>query len=346
MTQSQTAKSMTHGEAGLMLVFAISALLCLFAAADGAGYRLRLPRVAGIRRQPVGGLCDRKPVFRPPGSAAAAGNQRPAQLQYGPDQIRGGDVGILGYRRICGRAADRSAARVARAQLRSAMDQLWPAAAAAYVGGHLCLWRQRPDRDLVLRRSEDLPRASGGRPRALVRRHRLQFLHPGRGHRLPARRDAIEGICRAGVVRRSVADHCLGGLSAGLPGDHHQAQRTAHLRRQLVLSRLHRHHRRASSRQQSRTAGIGVRIEVLHRLGRRPGCHVPVVVRTQRGRLLPHRRLPRHHVLLHSEARRAAGLFLSAVDHPFLGDHLSLHLGRSRIICTTPRCRIGRRRSA
>ena len=28
------------------------------------------------------------------------------------------------------------------------------------------------------------------------------------------------------------------------------------------------------------------------------------------------------------EARRAAGLFLSAVDHPFLGDHLSLHLGR------------------
>ena len=33
MTQSQTAKSMTHGEAGLMLVFAVSALLCMFAAA-------------------------------------------------------------------------------------------------------------------------------------------------------------------------------------------------------------------------------------------------------------------------------------------------------------------------
>ena len=33
MTQSQTAKSMTHGEAGLMLAFAVSALLCLFAAA-------------------------------------------------------------------------------------------------------------------------------------------------------------------------------------------------------------------------------------------------------------------------------------------------------------------------
>ena len=44
--------------------------------------------------------------------------------------------------------------------------------------------------------------------------------------------------------------------------------------------------------------------------------------------LLPDRRLPRHHVLLHSQARRAAGLFLPAVDHPLLGDHLPLHLGR------------------
>src|SRR6478735_9630042 len=33
MTQSQSAKSMTHGEAGLMLAFSISAFLCLFAAA-------------------------------------------------------------------------------------------------------------------------------------------------------------------------------------------------------------------------------------------------------------------------------------------------------------------------
>ena len=60
---------------------------------------------------------------------------------------------------------------------------------------------------------------------------------------------------------------------------HHQAQGTAYLRRQLVLSRLHRHHRRAASRQQSGAAGVGVRLEILHRLGRRAGCHVPVVVR-------------------------------------------------------------------
>ncbi len=53
-----------------------------------------------------------------------------------------------------------------------------------------------------------------------------------------------------------------------------------------------------------------------------------MVVRPQRGRLLPDRRLPRHHVLLHPEARRAAGLFLPSVDRPFLGADLPLHLGR------------------
>src|SRR4026207_2085582 len=34
MTQSSTAKSMTHGEAGLVLVFSLSAFVCLFAAAN------------------------------------------------------------------------------------------------------------------------------------------------------------------------------------------------------------------------------------------------------------------------------------------------------------------------
>ena len=48
---------------------------------------------------------------------------------------------------------------------------------------------------------------------------------------------------------------------------HHQAQGAAHLRGELVLSRLHRHHRDAAPRQQPRDAGLGVRLEVLHRLG-------------------------------------------------------------------------------
>ena len=178
-------------------------------------------------------------------------NGRP-NYNLGPIKFAAVDVGVLGHRRICGRTADRLAARLARAQFRSAMDQLRPAAAAAHLGRDLRLRRQRADRDLVLRRAEDLPGPARRRSRAVVRRPRLQFLHPDRRHRLSARRHPVQGICRAGMVRRSLADHRLGDLSAGVPDDADQAQGTAHLRRQLVLSRLHRHHRGAASRQQSR----------------------------------------------------------------------------------------------
>ena len=162
--------------------------------------------------------------------------------------------------------------------------------------------------DVVLRGAADLPRAARRRPRAVVRRARLQFLHRHRRHRLSARHHAVEGIRRAGMVRRPVAHRRVGRLSAGLSRHHHAAHRAAHLCRQLVLSRLHPHHRGAASRQQRRDPGVAVLAEVLHRLGRRAGRHGAVVVRPQRGRLLPHRRLPRHHVLLHPEARRAADL--------------------------------------
>ena len=43
-------------------------------------------------------------------------------------------------------------------------------------------------------------------------------------------------------------------------------------------------------------------LQELHRLRGRPGCHDAVVVRPQRRRLLPDRRLPRHHVLLHARS--------------------------------------------
>ncbi len=172
------------------------------------------------------------------------------------------------------------------------------------------------------------PRAAGRRSVAVVRRARLQLLHRHRRHRLSARHHPVQGIRRAGMVRRPVADGRVGRLPAGVPRHHDAAHRAAHLRRQLVLSRLHPHHRGAAPRQQRRDPGVAVLAEVLHRLVRRAGCHGAVVVRPQRGRLLPHRRLPRHHVLLHPEARRAAGLHLPAVDHPFLVADLHLHLGR------------------
>ena len=57
-------------------------------------------------------------------------------------------------------------------------------------------------------------------------------------------------------------------------------------------------------RQQPRRAGQLLRLEELLAVLRRAGRADPVVVRPQRRRLLPHRRLPRHHVLLHPEAGR------------------------------------------
>ena len=49
-----------------------------------------------------------------------------------------------------------------------------------------------------------------GRARALVRRSRLQPLHRHRRHGLPARHHPVQGICRAGMVCRPLADHRLG----------------------------------------------------------------------------------------------------------------------------------------
>ena len=49
-----------------------------------------------------------------------------------------------------------------------------------------------------------------------------------------------------------------------------------------------------------------------NRLVGRAGCDGAVVVRPQRGRLLPDRRLPRHDVLLRAQAGRPAGLLATA----------------------------------
>jgi cytochrome c oxidase cbb3-type subunit 1 len=60
---------------------------------------------------------------------------------------------------------------------------------------------------------------------------------------------------------------------------------------------------------------------------RRAGRADPVVVRPQRGGLLPDRRLPRHDVLLRAEAGQPAGLLLPPVDRALLVADLPLHLG-------------------
>ena len=79
---------------------------------------------------------------------------------------------------------------------------------------------------------------------------------------------------------------------------------------------------------------------------RRAGCDDAVVVRPQRGRLLPDRRLPRHDVLLPAEARRPADLSPTGCRSSASGASPSSTCGRARTTCTTPRCRNGCRRSA
>jgi cytochrome c oxidase cbb3-type subunit 1 len=61
---------------------------------------------------------------------------------------------------------------------------------------------------------------------------------------------------------------------------------------------------------------------------RRRRCDGAVVVRTQRRRLLPDRRLPGNDVLLRAAPGRAADLFLPAVDRALLGADRHLHVGR------------------
>ena len=53
-----------------------------------------------------------------------------------------------------------------------------------------------------------------------------------------------------------------------------------------------------------------------------------VVVRPQRRRFLPDRRVPRHDVLLHPEAGGSPGLFLPALRRALLGPDLHVHVGR------------------
>ena len=108
-------------------------------------------------------------------------------------------------------------------------------------------------------------------------------------------------------------------------GTLYEAENPAHLRRQLVLRRLHPDGRGAAPRQQR--GGAGDVLEVLLGVRGRAGRDGAVVVRPQRGRLLPHRRLPRHDVLLHPQAGQPAGVFVPPVGGALLGADLHLHVG-------------------
>jgi hypothetical protein len=130
------------------------------------------------------------------------------------------------------------------------------------------------------------------------------------------------------MVCRSVADHCLGGLSAGLLMTI-MKRKEPPLCGELVLSGL------SSSRWRSCTSvtticpfRCPVRRQKLSTVF--GGCterHDPVVVWPQCRGILPDGGLFGHDVLFHSESRRASGLFLPSVDPALLVADLHLYLG-------------------
>ncbi len=288
---------------------AFSAHMGIIAIVLGIATITLMRRPAPSRRRGGDGQCRRPRLFR-----------RADQVRLDPHRV-------LGLRRLPRRRGDRAAARLAGAQFR-AVVQFRPDAAAAHFGRGLRLWRHRADDHQLLRGAAHLPRRADQQEPRLVRVLGLPAVHRHGGDRLPARHHPEPRICRARMVHRPVADRRLGRLPDPVPGHDHQAQGAAYLCGQLVLPCLHRHHRAAARRQQPERAGEPARFEELLAVLGRAGCADPVVVRPQRGGLLPHRRVPGHDVLLHAQAGRAPGLQLPAVDHPLLGPDLPLHLGR------------------
>ncbi|MDT4806804.1 hypothetical protein FQZ97_396410 [compost metagenome] len=260
--------------------------------------------------------------------------ERPAHEHRNPGtdlRLQGGspvrpDDPRLGHRRHGHGRVHRRPARLAGAEPRPALDQLRPPAPAAHQPGDLRLRRQRAVRHQLLHGAAHLPGAAlWGRA---CRLHLLGLAGAGgdpAGHPAPGP-DHHQGIRRGGIHRRGVDGHHLGRLRRGVLRHHHQAQDQAHLCGQLVLRRLHRGHRHAP---RGRPPGhSGELVQVLLGLLRRHRCDGAVVVRPQRRGLFPHHRLPRDDVLLHPQAGRAPGVFLSPVHRALLGADHPVHLGR------------------
>ena len=205
--------------AGLALV-SLGALLGLMMAglADDSGMRLHGALVLVVSVAGAFVLIARH--FRSPGGPGDSVTSD--GVVYNDAIVRAGVVlsmfwGVVGFLVRLGVGAP---TRVAGAQFRSAMDQLRPFAPASYLGGDLRVRRHRAAHHVVPCSSAHLPRPTRGRRGAVVRALGLSAVHSFGGHRLSLRHHSVERICRARMVCGPVADHRLGGLSAGLSRHH------------------------------------------------------------------------------------------------------------------------------
>ena len=154
---------------------------------------------------------------------------------------------------------------------------------------------------------------------------------------------AGQGVRRAALGARHRDRGPVGDLRGQLLRHHRHPPREAPLRRHLVLHRHDRRRRHPPHRQQHGHAVLLAR-ELLGLL-RRQGRADAVVVRPQRGGVLPDDAVPRPDVLLPAEGGRPAGVQLPAVDHALLVAGLRLHLGGPAPPPLLGRSRSGPRRS-
>ncbi len=212
-----------------------------------------------------------------------------------------------------------------RPHLRHPVAELRAAAAAAHQRGDLRVRRLGAVRHQLPRGAAHLPGAAVPAQARGVHGMGLERGDRAGGHHAAAGHHAGQGVRRARVADRPADRGGLGVVCDRLLRHHRHPPRAPHLRRQLVLRRLHHRGGAAAHRQQRGDAGQPV--EELLGLCRRAGRDGAVVVRPQRGGLLPDRRLPRDDVLLHPQAGRATDLLVPAVDRALLGPDLHLHVG-------------------
>ena len=157
----------------------------------------------------------------------------------------------------------------------------------------------------------------------------LPAVHRHGGARLCARRDAEPRVCRAGMVRRHLADAGLGrciwsiffGTILTRKEPHIYVANWFYLAFIVTIAMLHIVNNLAVP-----VSFFGVKSYSL--FAGVQDAHHPVVVWPQCRRLLLDRRLSWHNLLLRSQAGRPPDLVVPTVDHPLLGVDLPLYLGR------------------
>ena len=249
MNQSQSPKWMSHGEAGLAIFFSAIAFLCLIAAAKAVdtpfAFHASLGAAASLGA--VFAIFNRyfdRPYALPPEEINGRPNYNLGPIKFAAAisvfwGIAGFTVGLLIARQL----------RLASAQFRPAVDQFRPAAARCIhlrsifaFGGNVLIATSF----YVVQKTCRVRLAGDLAPWFVVLGYNFFILIAGTGYLL--------GVTQSKEYAEPewYADLWLTivwvDLSTGVPDNADQAQGTAHLRCELVLSCLHHHNRRPSSR--------------------------------------------------------------------------------------------------